>query len=448
VHLIVISIPKQRISVYGSGGFHAQSVVSSGRSGFPTPTGVFAVIQKSRYHRSNIYSGAPMPYMQRITWSGVAMHEGVLPGYPASHGCIRLTSKFASELWRMTRMGVRVIVTPDDGHPLELEHANLPMPAMTPAPASVTQAGQLNASLVALAGDTMAQGSAATAPIRMLGPLDRAKAARAQMVAEAPARAKAAKEAAEVSISKAAEANRAIKVLREAELALAAAREKREAALKAAQVQAPELAEKANSALSLADASLEQAANALAAAAALEAASTRDAFAAAAVAWEAEKASDDAAAAVRAGERATEPISVFVSKKKGRVYVRQAWKTIYEAPAAFKNPDSPLGTHVYVATDTAEDGAAMRWLAMTYPQSTLGPDHKHSRRGNRSEPTPSPDPARPRETAASALDRLELTDEAKAFIADRLWVGASLIVSDYALSDETGKYTDFIVQPR
>ena len=73
-----------------------------------------ACIQKNRYHRSNIYSGAPMPFMQRITWSGVALHAGVVPGYPASHGCIRLTHQFAAELWGMTRMGARVVVAPDD----------------------------------------------------------------------------------------------------------------------------------------------------------------------------------------------------------------------------------------------------------------------------------------------------------------------------------------------
>ena len=153
VHLIVISIPKQRISAYGGGGFHAQSSVSSGRTGFPTPIGVFSVIQKNRYHRSNIYSGAPMPFMQRITWSGVAMHEGVLPGYPASHGCIRLTHKFASELWGMTRMGVRVVVTPDDAEPVQVTHAKLPAPNMTPAPTSVSGAEQIKPSLVAMAGE-------------------------------------------------------------------------------------------------------------------------------------------------------------------------------------------------------------------------------------------------------------------------------------------------------
>jgi len=74
--------------------------------------GVFSVIQKNKMHRSNIYSGAPMPYMQRITWSGVAMHAGVLPGYPASHGCIRMPMAFAVKMWNWTRMGARVIITP------------------------------------------------------------------------------------------------------------------------------------------------------------------------------------------------------------------------------------------------------------------------------------------------------------------------------------------------
>ncbi len=131
--------------------------MSSGTPGFPTPIGVFSVIQKNRYHRSNIYSGAPMPYMQRITWSGVAMHEGVLPGYPASHGCIRLTHKFASELWGMTRMGVRVVVTPDDAEPVQVTHAKLPAPNMTPAPTSVSGAEQIKPSLVAMAGEKRRQ---------------------------------------------------------------------------------------------------------------------------------------------------------------------------------------------------------------------------------------------------------------------------------------------------
>ena len=78
--------------------------------GHPTPIGLFSVIGKERWHHSNIYCGAPMPFMQRITWSGVAMHSGVVPGYPASHGCIRLPAAFAPQLWGMTKMGARVVV--------------------------------------------------------------------------------------------------------------------------------------------------------------------------------------------------------------------------------------------------------------------------------------------------------------------------------------------------
>src|SRR5262249_22079332 len=87
---IIISIANQRISVYDNGSLIARSSVSTGVRSHPTPLGVFSIISKQRWHRSNIYSGAPMPYMQRITWSGIALHAGVVPGHPASHGCIRL----------------------------------------------------------------------------------------------------------------------------------------------------------------------------------------------------------------------------------------------------------------------------------------------------------------------------------------------------------------------
>ena len=91
----MISIKSQRVAVYSDGILAAKSNVSTGVPEHPTPTGVFSVIQKNRHHRSNIYSGAPMPFMQRITWSGIALHQGDLPGRPASHGCIRLSQDFA-----------------------------------------------------------------------------------------------------------------------------------------------------------------------------------------------------------------------------------------------------------------------------------------------------------------------------------------------------------------
>src|SRR5215213_7781039 len=111
---IIISIKKQQLSLYSGGQLVAQSPVSTGVPGHPTPHGVFSIIQKQIYHESNIYSSAPMPYMQRITWSGVAMHQGVVPGRPASHGCIRLPAAFAKRLWSITKIGARVIVAQDD----------------------------------------------------------------------------------------------------------------------------------------------------------------------------------------------------------------------------------------------------------------------------------------------------------------------------------------------
>jgi len=87
---IVISINQQKLHLYADGKEVADSLVATGVPALPTPTGVFSVIGKERFHRSNIYSGAPMPFMQRITWSGVALHEGENIGHPASHGCIRM----------------------------------------------------------------------------------------------------------------------------------------------------------------------------------------------------------------------------------------------------------------------------------------------------------------------------------------------------------------------
>src|SRR5262249_30279816 len=120
---------------YDNGTPIATAPVSTGMPGHPTPMGVFSVIQKDRYHHSNIYSNAPMPFMQRITWSGVAMHEGVVPGHPASRGCIRLPHEFAMRLGGRPKMGARVVVPPRNGVvPVEIDHPRLV--ALAPKPAT------------------------------------------------------------------------------------------------------------------------------------------------------------------------------------------------------------------------------------------------------------------------------------------------------------------------
>jgi len=128
---IVVSLPHQRMTLYKAGKKIATSRVSTGKSGHRTPSGIFSVIQKNRRHFSNLYAGAPMPNMQRITWSGIAMHAGSLPGYPASHGCIRLPYGFSRKLFGYTQMGNHVIVTRDMVAPKFISHASLfqPIPA-------------------------------------------------------------------------------------------------------------------------------------------------------------------------------------------------------------------------------------------------------------------------------------------------------------------------------
>lgn len=109
--VIIVSIPEQSMFVYRNGVRIGRSTVSTGAEGHPTPTGIFTIQQKKVDHESSIYKGAKMPYMQRLTWDGIAMHAGRLPGYPASHGCVRLPTDFAEKLYKVTTEGTTVIVT-------------------------------------------------------------------------------------------------------------------------------------------------------------------------------------------------------------------------------------------------------------------------------------------------------------------------------------------------
>lgn len=112
--VIVVSLPEQRLHVYRGGERIGVSTVSSGKPGNDTPTGAFPILEKKRKHRSNLYDDAPMPYMQRLTWDGVALHAGRIPGYPASHGCIRLPHAFAEQLFALTERDSTLVVVADD----------------------------------------------------------------------------------------------------------------------------------------------------------------------------------------------------------------------------------------------------------------------------------------------------------------------------------------------
>jgi hypothetical protein len=120
--VMVVSITEQRAYVYRNGVLIGATTVSTGRPGHTTPIGVFTVLQKQKEHRSTIYDGAPMPYMERLTWGGVALHAGGLPGYPESHGCIHLPSEFARQLFELSTSGMTVVIGAEQKAPTLVAH--------------------------------------------------------------------------------------------------------------------------------------------------------------------------------------------------------------------------------------------------------------------------------------------------------------------------------------
>lgn len=122
---IIISKDSQSMAVYDGDQVIAETKVSTGKAGHRTPSGIFSILEKRKYHESNLYSNAPMPWMQRLTWSGIALHEGRVPNYPASHGCIRMPAEFAKSLFGMTETGAHVLVTDAPVVPVRVESANL-----------------------------------------------------------------------------------------------------------------------------------------------------------------------------------------------------------------------------------------------------------------------------------------------------------------------------------
>jgi L,D-transpeptidase catalytic domain len=123
--MAIVSLKSQQVTIYDAEGWILRAPVSSGQKGRETPAGVFSVIQKDADHHSNLYDDAFMPHMLRITWSGIALHGGPLPGHPASHGCVRMPYGFAERLFGKTRLGMRVIIAPGDAVPVAIAHPAL-----------------------------------------------------------------------------------------------------------------------------------------------------------------------------------------------------------------------------------------------------------------------------------------------------------------------------------
>src|SRR5215475_5605465 len=136
--MAIVSIKTQHVTFYDAEGWILRAPVSTGTKGRETPAGIFAVIEKDKDHHSSLYDDAWMPNMQRITWNGIALHGGPLPGFAASHGCVRMPYDFAENLFDRTRIGMRVIISPHDASPVEFSHPALFVPnakAVAGAPA-------------------------------------------------------------------------------------------------------------------------------------------------------------------------------------------------------------------------------------------------------------------------------------------------------------------------
>jgi hypothetical protein len=165
---------------------------------------------------------------------------------------------------------------------------------------------------------------------------------------------------------------------------------------------------------------------------------------------EAKAAGKTASEALSEANRRLKPLSVFISRKTGRLYVRQDFAPLFDAPVSFSDSDRPIGTHVYLGMSALEDGSGLKWVSLSMPPEAE--PKSASREGKRSraakDETPAAAPAAPAETASGALDRITIPEDTMRRLAELSWVGTSLIVSDHAMSGETDTSTDFIILTR
>lgn len=464
----VISTNKQHVSVYGPGGLYARSPVSTGRPDHPTPHGIFSIIGKERYHHSNIYSGAPMPYMQRITWSGVAMHEGVLPGYAASHGCIRMPHDFARRLYGYTEGNERVVISRQDIVPAQFSHPRLPVPRLMPAPAPeniASGSAQMLHNAIASANLSQRPGGAEKVDVaakpdadgaqKLLNPLDYAKKMKSLAAKQAEDAAAALAPARKLIEARAKDVRDANVAVRKAEIALSNAKDRLESAERqlAKTADGSEEMKAASGVKAEAAAKVTEAEAALADAARAKAEKEQGAAMAQQAYRDADAQRKAALGAIKTWTRRLAPVSIFVSRKTQRLYIRQGHIRVFDVPVTIREPEKPLGTHLYMAM-TPEQGAegglaALHWLVLTIPDASTGDDEpRRHRRRHRDEEDDAPRIAVPAASASEALNRIEVPAEVESKISELLWAGGSLIVSDKPMSGETGEYTDFVILTR
>lgn len=388
--MAIVSIKAQKVTFYDAEGWIWRAPVSTGVTGRETPAGVFAIIEKDKDHHSTLYDDAWMPNMQRITWNGVALHGGPLPGYAASHGCVRMPYGFAEKLFDRTWIGMRVIIAPGDVAPVEFSHPALFVPQAAALAAVPSRAATLGREAEDAARSADETKTAATAAERDAKSLK----ASLRKLEQAKARTEADLKMIDRKLAAA--------KTEEAKAQLAEARQK--------------LATQASDAATQLDAAKADAAAKLAAVA-----STKEAAKVAA----ARKA--DATKAATDAQLATEPMSVYISRSTQMVYVRrnthkpardgggEVFDTSIEAPVEIRDPERPIGTHIFTAV--AQGNAGLRWTAVTIDDG---------------------------DDAKDALDRITIPKEVLDRIAPTAVPRSSIIVSDEPLSSETNYRTEFV----
>ena len=387
--MAIVSIKGQQVTFYDADGWILRAPVSTGTTGRETPAGVFALLEKDKDHHSSLYDDASMPNMQRITWNGVALHGGPLPGYAASHGCVRMPYGFAEKLFDKTRIGMRVIISPDNAEPVEFSHPALFVPkadAIAAAPAKAEMLAQEAADAAKTADEAKKAAATATRELSSLaGTLRKVQGLKTRADAE----------------------------LAYADKVLAAAKTD-ETRARAEDLKSKAAAKAADLGTQLDTAKADAKSKPAAAAAAKDAAK-------AALAKKA-----DTAKAASEAKLALEPASIYISRATQRLYVRRnthkAWPdggevfdATIEVPVTIRNPERPIGTHVFTAM--ARNDAGLRWTAVTIDNG---------------------------DSAKDALDRITIPQEILDRIAPTAMPRSSIVISDEPLSAETNYRTEFV----
>ena len=367
--LLSVSLNRQTIDVYRGTHLIASSKVSSGMPGHETKPGVFSILEKQRFHHSNIYSGAPMPWMQRLTRSGTALHAGAVPGYPASHGCIRLPFSFAPKLFQMTAVGGNVLVANDELAPKPIEHPNLfqPLPAPVRLALAHTSEDRLNDALEPAPGYVSLSLVVARDADSPMTTAEMATSTAAQApVAAAPLR---------ILVTRRTPRDRLIGV---------------QYVLSSMGYLMPQNFDGTFGKATAVAIREFQRTNGLPENSALN---------------------DELLDKIYEATGRPPP-------PEGHLFVRQGFSRVFDVPIAFRNPNEPLGTHFYAALPFAPGASKARWVAFSWD----GGD------------------------AAKALERLDIPDDVRREISQRLTPGSSLIVADTSVDSAIlAEGDDFLV---